>query len=380
MRIGILTGGGDVPGLNTAIKGLVAGALQHGWQALGIRNGWQGLLELDADDPESLARWTTPLHRDSVRTIDRSGGTCLHSSRTHPGRVKKLPRVAQGYAEAQDGLWDCTPHVLRNLERLGIDVLFPIGGDDTLSYGERIHREGFKVIGIPKTMDNDVYGTDYCLGFATCVRRSIELIQDLRTCTGSHERFAVIEVMGRNAGFTALIPAYLASVDRALIAEVPFDMESLADRLAADRADNPSRYAMVIVSEGATFRGQEVIESGDNDAFGHRKLGGIGEAVGASLQRLTGVGIIAQKLGYMVRCGAPDPVDVMLTYNFANLAIELAARGETGKLVRVHQGVYGAAPMSIVSEGHRRVDVENFYDAKEYRPRIRSVLGLPVLL
>jgi ATP-dependent phosphofructokinase / diphosphate-dependent phosphofructokinase len=387
MKIAVLTGGGDVPGLNSAIKGLAKGALEHGWQAVGFRNGWMGLLALDADDPQSVAKWTVNLDANCIRTIDRFGGTFLHSSRTNPGNVKAkdVPASLNG---SKDGtrkpgdaeVYDFTPHVLKNLKKLGIDVLFPIGGDDTLSYGERLYKEGFNTIGIPKTMDNDVHGTDYCLGFATCVSRSVQYIHQLRTAVGSHERFAVVECMGRNSGATALIPAYLASVDRALISEVPFDVEKLAGFLSDDKKRNPSGYAMVTVSEGAQMKCGGIIESGEADAYGHKKLGGIGQHTGDALKKITGEGIIYQNLGYLVRSGAPDPLDVMVTFNFANLAVELAAQKKFGNLVRLKDGVYGYAPMSILSEGKKTVEVDKFYDAANYRPKIASVLNMPMYL
>lgn len=385
MKIAMLTGGGDVPGLNSTIKGLAKGALERGWEVLGIRNGWQGLADLNVDDPESVARWTLPLTYENTRTIHRSGGTFLHSSRTNPSKttLKTMPAHLRPSADKfakGDELYDLTPQVLKNLSALGVNVLFPIGGDDTLSYGERLHEEGFSVIGIPKTMDNDVHGTDYCLGFATCVARTVEYLNQLRTSTASHERFAVVEVMGRNAGFTSLIPAYIADADRALIAEVPFDIEALSELLIQDRERNPARYAMVTVSEGAQMVGGEIIERGEADPYGHRKLGGIGQQVGDELTKHTGVKIISQSLGYLVRSGVPDPVDVMVTFNFAHLALELADRKEFGRLVRIKNGVYGHAPMTILSEGIKRVNVDALYDSRQYRPRIKSVEGLPLYL
>jgi 6-phosphofructokinase len=346
-----------------------------------------GLLHLDTSNPQSMARWVQPLDANSIRKVDRSGGTFLHSSRTNPGNVadKDTPDFLKGSKNGKakagrPGVTDFTGHILNNLAALGIDVLFPIGGDDTLSYGERLYKEGFSVIGIPKTMDNDVHGTDYCLGFATCVARSVEYLNNLRTCAGSHERFAVVECMGRNSGATALIPAYLASVDRSLIAEVPFDIHRLGELLMADKKRNPSGYAMVTISEGATMLGGDTIESGEADAYGHRKLGGIGQVTGDALKKITGEGIIYQNLGYLVRSGAPDPIDVMVTYNFANLAIELARKKQFGNLVRLKDGVYGYAPMSILSEGKKTVEVDLFYDSEQYRAKVRSVLGLPMFL
>lgn len=385
MKIAMLTGGGDVPGLNPAIKGLVVGACERGWDVVGIRCGWKGLLDFNRDDPESQKNLTLPLDELVVRRIDREGGTFLHSSRSNPSNTAEadLPEFLRGSADVvkkEDGRYDCTPHILKNLEYLGVDALIPIGGDDTLSYGERLFNEGFKVIGIPKTMDNDVHGTDYCLGYASCVTRSVEYLNNLRTSTGSHERFAVVEVMGRNAGFTSLIPAYLASCDHALIAEVPFEMQRLAALMSESRSKNPGNYAIMTVSEGATIAGGEIMQSGDKDPYGHQKLGGIGKVIGDELKKRTGVGIIFQSLGYLVRCGAPVPFDVMLTYNFANAALELASRQEYGRLVRVKDGVYGHAPMSILSEGLKRVDVDGQYDSDRYRPKINSVLGHPVFL
>jgi 6-phosphofructokinase len=385
MKIAMLTGGGDCPGLNSALKGLASGGLAAGWEVVGIRRGWLGLLAVDPSSPASRAEWLVSMDAERIRTIDRFGGTFLHSSRTNPAAVKQadIPAFLRGKIELPTdpaARVDLTAHVLKNLEALGISVLFPIGGDDTLSYGDRLHREKFPVIGIPKTMDNDVYGTDYCLGFATAVSRSVEYLHNLRSCTASHERFCVVECMGRNAGYTSLIPAYLASVDRSLISEVPFDPERLADLLCADKRANPSGYAMLTVSEGAQMLGQKVVETGEADAYGHRKLGGIGEQLSQVLKKLTGEGIVYQNLGYLVRCGRPDPLDLMATFNFANLAIELAKQGKFGQLVRLHKGVYGHAPMSIVSEGKKRIDVEGMYDSVGYRARLRSVLGMGMYL
>jgi 6-phosphofructokinase len=387
MKIAVLTGGGDVPGLNSCIKGLAKGALEQGWEVLGIKKGWHGLLALNPQDPESVAQCVVPLDALNIRTIDRFGGTFLHSSRTNPGNVKakELPAFLKGSGKivAKPGaseVFDCTQHVLANLAALGVDVLFPIGGDDTLSYGERLFKEGFPVIGIPKTMDNDVHGTDYCLGFATAVSRSVEYLHQLRTSTGSHERFAVVEVMGRNSGATSLIPAYLASVDRCLIAEVPFNVEKLAAFMMDDKRRNPSGYAMVTISEGAQMQGGDVVESGEADAYGHRKLGGIGQITGDALKKITGEGIIYQNLGYLVRCGRPDPLDVMVTFNFAHLAIELAREKKFGQLVRLKDGVYGHTTMAVLSQGKKCVETGIMYDKDQYRVKLQSVLNMPMYL
>jgi 6-phosphofructokinase 1 len=387
MKIGILTGGGDVPGLNPSIKAVVNRAAKEGHTVLGIRRGWAGLLEFNRDDPASFNNCFIELDPIRVRTIDRTGGTFLHTSRTHPGRVKPdyVPHFLRDpehpEAEAADkSLRDFTPHVLKNLEYLGVNTLIPIGGDDTLSYGERLHSEGFPVVAIPKTMDNDVYGTDYCIGFSTAVTRSVQFIHQLRTSTGSHERIAVIELFGRNSGETSLISSYLAGVDRALISEVPFDPEKLASLVMKDKQNNPSNYAIVTISEGAHMIGGKVVEFGETDAYGHRKLGGIGEITGEALKQLTGQNIINQRLGYLMRSGAPDALDLMVAVNFANMAMDLILSNASGRMVALRDGTYTHIPMSTVTSGLKRVDVDELYDAKEYQPKVRHVLGKPMFL
>ncbi|MCL4803092.1 MAG: 6-phosphofructokinase [Anaerolineae bacterium] len=387
MRIGILTGGGDVPGLNPCIKAVVNRAVDAGHEVVGIRRGWGGLLQVDRDDPETIERFIVPLDNNVVRTIDRTGGTMLHTSRTNPGKVKpgsvpeflKDPEHPEAEA-ADDSPRDFTPHVLKNLEYLKIDRLIPIGGDDTLSYGERLHREGFPVVAIPKTMDNDVYGTDYCIGFSTAVTRSVQFIHQLRTSAGSHERIAVIELFGRNSGETSLISSYLAGVDRALISEVPFDPERLAALVMRDKKANPSNYAMVTVSEGAHMVGGKVVEYGETDAYGHRKLGGIGEITGEALKKLTGENIISQKIGYLMRSGAPDALDLMVGTNYAQLAVDLIVGGSSGRMVALRDGAYTHVAMSVVTSGVKRVDVDELYDVQNYRPKVRHVLGKPMFL
>ena len=383
MRIAVLTGGGDVPGLNPAIKAIVNRAVDNGYEVLGIRRGWAGLLEYDLDKSfEENARCVIPLDNQIVRRIDRTGGTFLHTSRTNPAKVKSssLPEFLKDKATSDDEAIDCTDHVLRVIDKLGLDCLIPIGGDDTLSYGERLHREGVRVIAIPKTMDNDVYGTDYCIGFSTAVTRSVEFIHNLRTSAGSHERIAVIELFGRNSGETSLIAAYLAGVDRALISEVPFDIERLAKLIMEDKRNNPSNYAMVTVSEGAHPIDGQVLESGEADAYGHRKLGGIGKEVGDALKRLTGQNIINQQLGYLMRSGAPDSLDLMVAANYAQMAMGLVERGESGRLVCLQRGVYSDVPISTLSQGKKRVNVPELYDTDNYRPKIRHVFGMPMFL
>ncbi|MCW5845679.1 MAG: 6-phosphofructokinase [Anaerolineae bacterium] len=387
MKIGILTGGGDVPGLNPCIKSVVNRAVDAGHEVVGIRRGWGGLLLVNQDDPSTMDKYILPLDKNAVRTIDRTGGTMLHTSRTNPGKVKPdavpdfLKDPEHPEAEAADSSTrDFTPHVLKNLEYLQIDCLIPIGGDDTLSYGERLHREGFPVVAIPKTMDNDVYGTDYCIGFSTAVTRSVQFIHQLRTSAGSHERIAVIELFGRNSGETSLISSYLAGVDRALISEVPFDPERLADLVARDKKTNPSNYAMVTVSEGAHMLGGKVVEYGETDAYGHRKLGGIGEITGEALKKLTGENIITQRLAYLMRSGAPDALDLMVGTNYAHLAVDLIVSGSSGRMVALRDGAYTHVAMSVVTSGVKRVDVDELYDAQHYRPKVRHVLGKPMFL
>ncbi len=387
MRIGILTGGGDVPGLNPCMKAVVYRAVDEGHEVIGIRRGWGGLLELNRDDAESVGKHTLRLDKNVVRTIDRTGGTFLHTSRTNPSKVKAkdvpdfLRDPEHPDAEAKDDrLRDFTPHVLKNLEFLGIDRLIPIGGDDTLSYGERLHSEGFPVIAIPKTMDNDVYGTDYCIGFSTAVTRSVQFIHQLRTSTGSHERIAVVELFGRNSGETSLISSYLAGVDRAIISEVPFDPERLADLVMRDKRSNPSNYAMVTISEGAHMVGGKIIQYGEQDSYGHQKLGGIGMITGEALQKITGQSIINQQLSYLMRSGAPDALDLMCAVNYANLAMDLITSGASGRMVALRDGTYTHIPMSTVTSGLKRVDVDELYDVKEYRPKVRNVLGKPMFL
>jgi 6-phosphofructokinase 1 len=387
MRIGILTGGGDVPGLNPCIKAVVNRATEEGHEVVGIRRGWGGLFWFNRDHPEDRNQFLTPLDKHIVRTIDRTGGTFLHTSRTNPSKVKAkdVPDFLRDPEHPDVGgdenrLLDFTPHVIKNLEFLGIDTLIPIGGDDTLSYGERLHSEGIPVVAIPKTMDNDVYGTDYCIGFSTAVTRSVQFIHQLRTSTGSHERIAVIELFGRNSGETSLISSYLAGVDRAIISEVPYDPEKLAELVMRDKAVNPSNYAIVTISEGAHMVGGKVVEFGEADAFGHRKLGGIGEITGEALKKITGENIINQRLGYLMRSGAPDALDLMVAVNFANMAMDLIKNKASGRMVALRDGTYTHIPMSTVTSGIKRVDVDELYDAAEYRPKVRHVLGKPMFL
>lgn len=384
--IAVLTGGGDVPGLNPAIKEVVLNALENDYRVYGIRRGWGGLLWYDLDEPSTHDYYAWRLHRNDVRRIDRTGGTFLHTSRTNPQKVK--PKDVPGFLRGSkygapidaEGTMDYTPHILRVLEHLGIDVLVPIGGDDTLSYGVRLHKEGFPVVAIPKTMDNDVFGTDYCIGFSTAVTRSVEAITNLRTSIGSHERIGVVELFGRNSGETSLIVSYLSYVDRSIISEVAFDMEKLANFLAEDKRNNPSNYSIMTISEGATVLGGEIIEAGEEDAYGHKKLGGVGEYTAEQIKKISGQNIIYQKLSYMMRSGAPDSLDRMVAMSYGNLAMQLIKRNEFGKMMALQGGKYTTVSLDEILTGKKQVDVDAYYDAENYRPKIKDFLGVPMFL
>ena len=387
--IGILTGGGDVPGLNPAIRAVTVRAREEGYRVIGIRRGWAGLVEMvpdsDADNREHIVKLT----EGTVRRVGRTGGTFLHTSRTRPSHLpgSAVPdHLADSYGAEIN---DVTPQVLRNLEFLGIDVLVPIGGDDTLSYGGRLHEEGVSVVAIPKTMDNDVPGTEYCIGFSTCVTRTIELVHRLRTSAGSHERFLVVEVFGRYAGFTALVPAMAGAADRCVIPEHPFRLEHLAELLSTDRRNNLSRYSVTLVSEGATIAGDEemTFEEGAADQFGHRKLGGIGERVANGLKRISprfeggrSVNVVSQRLAYLVRSGDPDALDSIVPTAFGHLAVDLIRRRELGRMVAVRDGVYDSVPVDVVTGSQKVVDVERHYDTDGLRPRYTGLMGEPLLI
>jgi 6-phosphofructokinase len=384
--IGILTGGGDVPGLNPAIKAVVLSALDLGYRVIGIRKGWAGLLHYNLDEPSTREYYIKELTKDDVRTIDRTGGTFLHTSRTNPQNVseKKIPDFLKNSkwgkkAEVPENM-DYTDYVLQLLNHLGINVMCPIGGDDTLSFGVRLHKEGFPVVAIPKTMDNDVFGTDYCIGFSTAVTRSVEFITNMRTTAGSHERIAVMELFGRNSGETSLISAYLSYVDRAIISEVPFDIHKLVEFLVEDKRNNPSNYAIMTISEGAIMVGGDVVESGEADMFGHRKLGGVGELVALEIKKISGQDILYQQLGYLMRSGAPDSLDRMVAMSYGNLAVQLIRRNETGKMVALHGGKYTTVPVDMVLAGKKRVDIASYYDIENYQPKIRDFMGVPMFL
>ncbi len=384
--IGILTGGGDVPGLNPAMKSVVLNALESDYRVIGIRRGWAGLLNYNLDEPSTYSYYANELSRDDVRTIDRTGGTFLHTSRTNPQKVSQknipdfLKNSSYGRKVDDKGLMDYTDYVLKVIEHLGINVLVSIGGDDTLSYAVRLHKEGFPVVAIPKTMDNDVFGTDYCIGFSTAVTRSVEFITNMRTSVGSHERIGIVELFGRNSGETSLISAYLSYVDRAIITEVPFSIDKLTEFLKEDKRNNPSNYAIMTISEGAIMEGGDIVESGEADAYGHKKLGGVGMLVSEEIKRRTGHDIMYQQVAYLMRSGAPDSLDRMVAMSFGNLAMQLIRRNEMGKMVALHGGKYTTVPIEMIMTGKKRVDVPSFYDVENYRPKVRDFMGVPMFL
>lgn len=386
--IGVLTGGGDVPGLNPAIRAVTVRAHREGYKVIGLRRGWGGLVDMVPDSDADNSEHVQVLTEDGVNRRGRFGGTFLHTSRTRPSHLPRAtvpPHLADSYT---DDINDVTPQVLANLEFLGIDTLIPIGGDDTLSYAERLHEEGMKVIGIPKTMDNDVPGTDYCIGFSTCVSRVVQLAHSLRTTAGSHERILVIEVFGRYAGFTALLPTMAGAADRCVIPEHPFDIERLAELLCEDRLRNPNRYAVVLVSEGATMIDQEMSFEGDEvDQYGHRKLGGIGDRVVSKLKDLTPkhnkgrpIHMVNQRLGYLVRGGDPDALDSIVPTAFGTLAVDLALAGKSGRLVCVRNGVYDDVPIGVVTGSKKVVELERYYDVDRLRPKYEALGGQPLLI
>jgi 6-phosphofructokinase len=375
--IGILTGGGDVPGLNPAIRALTVRALREGYRVLGLRHGWAGLVELQRDPEIPHADQAIDLSEEIVNRAGRTGGTFLHTSRTNPSKVSQAQLPAHLKEKYPGEIVDVTPEIMANLDWLGVDTLIPIGGDDTLSYAVRLHKQGVRVIAIPKTMDNDVAGTDYCIGFSTCVTRTIEMTHALRTSAGSHERFLVIEVFGRYAGFTALLPTMAGAANRCVIPEHVFDVEQLCELLTADRYSNPSKYSVVLVSEGTRFKGmdQMVFEDQEVDAFGHKKLGGIGDHVSRALRDLSPkfnngrrINVINQRLGYLVRCGNPDAVDSIVPMAFGNLAMDLVLDGVSGRLVNIRNGRYDNVPLEVVASRKKVVDVRKFYNTDRLRP------------
>jgi ATP-dependent phosphofructokinase / diphosphate-dependent phosphofructokinase len=385
-RIGILTGGGDVPGLNSVIKSVTYRATEQGYDVIGIRRGWEGLthgrpLADGTRDPEYLR----PLDRANTRTIDRTGGTVLHTSRTNPRKMPGdrlpawLPADRRAALMTGEDLYDLTPIVLEHIEALGLDHLVTIGGDDTLSFARVLVDHDVPLIAIPKTMDNDVQGTEYCIGFSSAITRAKELIDRQRTTLGSHERIGVFRIFGRDAGFSALFTAYVTS-GRCVIPEVPYDLEGLAGILAADHADNPSRYAFVITAEGAIWEGAKMVDVGDADAFGHRHKANVGEALAFELKQRTGIETVASELTYDLRSGQPDMLDQLVATTFANAAMDLVADGISGRMIAIVDGKYAHAPLPDPALGARRVDVATQYNVARFRPQYAARLGEPVLL
>jgi len=386
--IGILTGGGDVPGLNPAIRAVTIRALREGYRVIGLRRGWAGLIDIVREKDYDNSDNFQTLSEELVNRAGRTGGTFLHTSRTNPNQVKKshLPAHLQGTYQAEKN--DLTPEVLKNLGWLEIDYLIPIGGDDTLSYGVRLHQEGVKVVGIPKTMDNDVPGTDYCIGFSTCVTRTIQMTNSLRTSAGSHERFLVVEVFGRYAGFTAMLPTMAGAANRCVIPEHKFNLEQLTELLVADRRKNSSRYSVVLLSEGAMFEGGEMVfERETTDAFGHKKLGGIGDLVSEKLQELSPkynngklIHVINQKLGYLVRGGDPDAIDSIVPMAYGNLALDLILNKVHGRLVVLKNGRYDNMPIDAVTASKKVVNVKEHYNTERLRPHYKSFEMKPLFI
>ncbi len=387
-RIGILTGGGDVPGLNSVIKSVTYRGNELGIEVVGIRRGWEGLTHVNFDDPASRGRYVIDLNRENTRTIDRTGGTFLHSSRTNPSKMKKIPDFldASSFTSnevTKDGVtstvYDMSPRVLKNLETLGLDYLVAIGGDDTLSYAQKLDKLGFKVVAIPKTMDNDVRNTEYCIGFSTAISRAMDAIQRQRTTVGSHERIGVFRIFGRDAGYTALYTSYVTSV-RCGIPEYKFSLDHMCDLLVEDKKKNPSSYALVILSEGAEWQGYEVVHYGEADAYGHRKKLNVGEVFAEELKKRKKEDTIVSDLTYDLRSGAPDFVDKMVATTFGNMALDTIMAGKSGLMTAIVHGCYTMSAIPEPKLGPRKVDLEKMYNPDRYRPKYENKLGLPIFL
>jgi 6-phosphofructokinase 1 len=387
-RIGILTGGGDVPGLNSVIKSVVYRGFEIGCEVIGIRRGWEGLTHVNLEDPCSRARYILPLNRENTRTIDRTGGTFLHSSRTNPTKMKALPPVLAGqqFASHQSTkrgetttVYDVTPAVLKNIESLGLDYIIAIGGDDTLSYAAELHRHGAKVIAVPKTMDNDVRNTEYCIGFSTAITRAMDAIERQRTTVGSHERIGIFRVFGRDAGYTALYTAYVTSL-RCCIPEYKVSLPHLVEILIDDKRNNPSNYSLVVLSEGAEWEGYTVKEYGQADAFGHRKKMSVAEDLSSEINSATGEETVVSDLTYDLRSGSPDFVDRMVAITFAGMAMDAVEEGKSGLMTAISEGCYVMAQIPDPKLGPRKVDVSTMYNTERYRPTYNLKLGLPIFL
>src|SRR5438309_5060234 len=387
-RIGILTGGGDVPGLNSVIKTVVYRGSEMGCEVIGIRRGWEGLTRVNLQDPASRTRYVLPLNRENTRTIDRTGGTYLHSSRTNPSKMKKLPPVLEGQdfpvkeftkKGVTSKAFDVTSAVRKNIETLKLDYLVAIGGDDTLSYAADLDRQGMKVIAVPKTMDNDVQNTEYCIGFSTAITRAMDAIERQRTTVGSHERVGLFRVFGRDAGYTALYTAYVTSV-RCCIPEYKVDLHKLIDLLITDKRNNPSNYSLAVLSEGAEWQGYEVKEYGDPDAFGHRKKMSVAEDLSNEIKAATGEETIVSDLTYDLRSGSADFVDRMVAATYAGMAMDAIQAGKHGLMTAINDGCYAMVGIPDPKLGPRHVEVESMYNTERYRPTYDSKLGLPIFL
>ncbi|HSF79973.1 MAG TPA: ATP-dependent 6-phosphofructokinase [Anaerolineales bacterium] len=386
--IAILTGGGDVPGLNPAIRAVTFRALREGYRVIGLRRGWKGVIDIRRDPKSDNSNSYQILTEEIVNKAGRTGGTFLHTSRTRPSHVKKESLPEHLRDTYTDEVNDLTPEVLKNLDYLGIDYLIPIGGDDTLSYAVRLYKEGVKVVGIPKTMDNDVPGTDYCIGFSTCVTRTIQMTNSLRTSAGSHERILVLEVFGRYAGFTAMLPTMAGAAHRCVIPEYKFNIDQLTELLVSDRNKNPSKYSVVLVSEGAMYEGGEMVfQDTSTDAYGHMKLGGIGDLLSVKIRELSSsynngepINVINQKLGYLVRGGDPDAIDSIVPMAYGNLALDLILSNIHGRLVVLKNGRYDNVPIEVVTSTKKLVNVDRFYNKKRLRPSYESFEMMPLFI
>src|SRR5579871_315902 len=387
-RVGILTGGGDVPGLNSVIKSVVYRGAEIGCEVIGIRRGWEGLTHVNLEDPASRARYIMPLNRENTRTIDRTGGTYLHSSRTNPTKMSKVPPALAGQQfpsrqvtkkGVSSTVFDVTPGVLKNIEKLGLDYLIAIGGDDTLSYAAELNRQGMKVIAVPKTMDNDVQHTEYCIGFSTAITRAMDAIDRQRTTVGSHERIGIFRVFGRDAGYTALYTAYVTAV-RCCIPEFKADLKHLIELLIEDKRNNPSNYSLAILSEGAEWQGYTVKEYGEPDAFGHRKKMSVAEDLSNEIKNAAGEETIVSDLTYDLRSGSPDFVDRMVGFTFAGMAMDALEEGKSGLMTAINEGRYQMEPIPDPKLGPRKVDIASMYNTERYRPKYDHKLGLPIFL
>lgn len=386
MRIGILTSGGDVPGLNACIKAVVEGAEENDWDVIGIKRGWQGLLNFDPDgDPQTNASLSMPLYSRKMRGIENVGGTFLHTSRFNPVQIDEefIPHFLKGRmppSEYRPGTIDCTDHILQVLDYMNIDALIPIGGDGSLRFAAHLTTQGFPIISIPKTMDNDVNGTDYCIGFSTCVTRCVDSINKIRTTAASHERIAIIELFGRHSGEPALLAGHIASADRVLIPEVPIDLAHFSDLIIADRNRNNENYAIAVVAEGTTLKEGENIYQGKKDQYGNDKLGGIGDIIYDDLRSNHNMSVLTQPLAYLLRSGEPDALDKLVAVSFGTMAIQMIKQGSYGKMTAIINGNYALADNDCVMAEQPSLIVSNVYDIENYRPDIKNILGRPMYL